>query len=67
MNYNYCKLNTDKSEHKEESQNMILINNYNYALNEEFDYLDKEEELDSSELTKDKPSQAKKDKEMLSE
>ncbi len=31
-----------KTDNKEEVK--ILINNYNYALNEEFDYLDKKEE-----------------------
>jgi hypothetical protein len=38
----------DKIEKKEESEQTILLNNYNYALNEEFDYLDKEEESENS-------------------
>ena len=38
----------NKIEKKEEPAQIILMNNYNYALNEEFDYLDKEEEPDNS-------------------
>jgi hypothetical protein len=38
----------DKIEKKEKSEQTILLNNYNYALNEEFDYLDKDEESDNS-------------------